>query len=150
MIYTKLVNKTIKLMYDKHKDQVDKNGIPYVFHPWHVAESMIDEKRTVVALLHDIVEDTNTTFEELEKMGYDDEIIEALKVLTHDKSVNYDDYIKKISMNPIARDVKIADLKHNLDRSRLDESNEKLEKKYEQYNNSLSFLINNKRMEGED
>ena len=61
MIYTEMTKKAIKLMFEKHKDQVDKSGMPYVFHPFHLAEQMDDEETTITALLHDIAEDTDTT-----------------------------------------------------------------------------------------
>ena len=89
MIYTDITKKAIKLMFEKHKDQYDKSGLPYVFHPFHVAEQMEDEKTTVVALLHDIVEDTDTTFEDLEELGFSKDILNALKLMTHDKNTDY-------------------------------------------------------------
>lgn len=79
---------------------------------------MEDETSCVVALLHDVVEDTNITFEDLEK-DFPSEIIEVLKLLTHNKSESYIDYIKNIKQNPIAKKIKIADIKHNSDESRL-------------------------------
>ena len=85
MIYTNLTRKAIKLIYEKHSGQVDKSGLPYVFHPFHVAESMDDELSTIVALLHDIVEDTNTTYDDLLNEGFSEEVIDILKLLTHDK-----------------------------------------------------------------
>ena len=76
MIYTELTKKALKLCFEAHKDQVDKTGIPYVFHPFHLAEQMKDEYTTVVALLHDVVEDTNITLADLEK-EYPKEVIDA-------------------------------------------------------------------------
>ena len=64
MIYTPETKKAMKLCFDAHKDQTDKSGLPYVFHPFHVAEQMQDEKTTIVALLHDVIEDTDVTKEE--------------------------------------------------------------------------------------
>lgn len=121
MIYTNMTKKAVKLIYEKHKNQYDKAGMPYVLHPLHVAEQMPDEYRTTVALLHDVVEDTDVTFEDLQKMGYPEEVIEALKCLTHPLNVDYFDYVKNIGLNPIATDVKLADLRHNSDLSRLNE-----------------------------
>ena len=70
MIYTPMTKKAIKVMYNAHKDQVDKAGMPYVLHPIHVAEQMQDEDRTIVALLHDVVEDSDMTFEKLTEYGF--------------------------------------------------------------------------------
>ena len=120
MIYTELTKKALRVCFDAHKDQVDKTGMPYVFHPFHLAEQMLDEMTTVCALLHDVVEDTDCTFEDLENMGFPDEAIDALKKLTHAEGVDYMDYVREISENPIARSVKIADLRHNSDLSRMD------------------------------
>lgn len=119
MIYTPMTKKAMKLMYEKHKDQVDKSGLPYVNHPLHVAEQMNDEYTTTVGLLHDIVEDTDMTFEQLKEEGFPNEVIDALMLLTHDPNVDYYDYVKEIGTNPIARAVKIKDLEHNMDLTRL-------------------------------
>ncbi len=129
MIYTKLTNKAIKIMFEAHKNQKDKAGLPYVFHPFHVAESMEDEDTTIVALLHDVVEDSNITFEDLSK-EFPSHIIEALKFMTHDYNDDYFEYVKNIKTNPIARKVKISDLTHNLDETRLDSYDPKRKEKY--------------------
>ena len=71
-------------MYEAHKEQTDKSGLPYVFHPFHLAEQMDDEVSTVVALLHDVVEDTDCTLDDLRKMGFSGEVCEALDLLTHE------------------------------------------------------------------
>ena len=96
MIYTALTKKALRICFYAHKKQVDKTNMPYVFHPFHLAESMDDEISTCVALLHDVVEDTNITFNDLEKEGFSEEVIGALKLLTHDLDVPYMDYIRKI------------------------------------------------------
>lgn len=112
MIYTPKIKKAMIIAYNAHNGQVDKSGIPYIYHPIHLAEQMNTETECIVALLHDVVEDTNVTFDELEK-EFSPEIIEALKLLTHDKNVDYLEYVRKIKNNPIARKVKLADLYHN-------------------------------------
>ena len=120
MIYTDMTRKAMKLCFEAHKNQVDKSGVPYVFHPFHVAESMIDEDSTVVALLHDVIEDTDHTIEDLKAMGFNDEVLEALTLMTHKKDEDYYRYIKRIRRNELAKFVKLSDLKHNSDLSRLD------------------------------
>lgn len=140
MIYTDLTKKALKLCFEAHKEQVDKSGMPYVFHPFHLAEQMNDETTTVVALLHDVVEDTKTTFEDLEKQGFGVEIINALKLLTHDKGVPYMDYIAEIKKNRIATKVKLADLRHNSDLTRLSIIDEKSLKRKEKYEKAIRFL----------
>lgn len=142
MIYTENTKKAIKLMYKYHNGQLDKSGIPYVFHPFSVAFDMKDEDSCVVALLHDIIEDTPCTIEEIEKMGFSNKVIDAIKCMTHSENVDYFDYIKNISNNEIASKVKIADLKHNSDRTRLDVITEKDEERYKKYQDALTFLEN--------
>lgn len=140
MIYTDLTKKALKLCFEAHKEQVDKSGMPYVFHPFHLAEQMNDEATTVVALLHDVVEDTAITFEDLEKQGFDDEIINALKFLTHDEKTPYMDYVAEIKKNSIAAKVKLEDLKHNSDLSRLSVIDEKALKRKEKYEKAIKLL----------
>ena len=144
MIYTKNVNKAIKFMFEKHKNQFDKQGIPYVFHPWHVAESMETEDETIVALLHDVLEDTDATIKDLTDLGLSNDIIEAVVTMTHKDDEDYFDYIERISKNPLATVVKIADLKHNMDITRFAAEiiPDKYLKKYQIYSKSLEYLEN--------
>ena len=120
MIYTPLTKKALRLCFDAHRDQVDKTGLPYVFHPFHLAEQMTDEISTVCALLHDVIEDTDYTLEALTEMGYPKEVTEVLALLTHDPDTPYFDYVRAISKNLIAKRVKLADLAHNSDLTRMD------------------------------
>lgn len=140
MIYTPLTKKALRLCFDSHRDQVDKTGLPYVFHPFHLAVEMNDEYSTVVALLHDVVEDTELTLEDIAAMGYPKEVVDALALLTHAEGVPYMDYVLKIAKNPLARRVKIADLKHNSDMSRLDTVDDYALKRAEKYKKALEYL----------
>ena len=146
MIYTPMTNKAIKLMFNAHKDQVDKSGIPYVFHPWHVAESMPDEVRCTVALLHDIVEDTDITLDRLKEEGFPIEVIEAVDVLTKKDNMNYAEYIRNIKENDIAIDVKISDLAHNMDKTRSTPENSISNIKYQLYESSFNSLVRTKKI----
>lgn len=96
MLYTELTKKAMKISYEAHKNQVDKNGLPYIFHPVHLAEQMETEDEICVALLHDVAEDTSITVEELEKEGFNHDIIYALRLLTHHDDMPYMDYVKRI------------------------------------------------------
>ena len=140
MIYTDLTKKALKLCFEAHKDQVDKTGLPYVFHPFHLAEQMDDEISTVCALLHDVVEDTDLTLENLTEMGFPVEVTDVLALLTHDPDVPYIDYVKVISTNPVATKVKIADLTHNSDLTRLDVVDEYALKRGQKYAEALRLL----------
>lgn len=140
MIYTELTKKALKLCFEAHKQQVDKAGMPYVFHPFHLAEQMDDEISTVCALLHDVIEDTDFTLELMSEIGFPKEVTDVLELLTHDEAVPYMDYVKRIKENPIARKVKIADLLHNSDISRLDSPDEDAIKRTEKYREALCIL----------
>lgn len=142
MIYTELTKKAILIAYKAHKDQLDKSGMPYILHPFHLAEQMKDEKTTIIALLHDTIEDTYVTFDDLLKEGFEEDIIASLKLLTHDKSVPYMEYIKEIKSDEDATEVKKADLKHNSDLSRLSVITEKDLKRVEKYKKALEILEN--------
>lgn len=140
MVYTDLTKKALKLSFEAHKNQVDKSGMPYVYHPFHLAEQMETEDAVIVALLHDVVEDTDYTFDDIKELGFSKRVIEALELMTHDKSVPYMDYVTKIKNNPIAKAVKIADLKHNSDLSRLDVVDDKARKRVEKYAAAIKLL----------
>ena len=117
MIYTPLTNKAMRIAYAAHHGQVDKSGQPYIFHPYHLAEQMEDEFSTCVALLHDVPKDTDVTLEQLAQ-EFPPEVIEPLRLLTHEEGTDYTAYIQAIRGDPIARAVKLADLAHNSDETR--------------------------------
>lgn len=140
MIYTQKTKMALKLCFEAHKNQTDKSGIPYVFHPFHLAEQMKDEATTIAALLHDVIEDTDYTMADLEKMGFPADVLEALELLTHNDDTPYMEYVAKIKDNPIAKAVKLADLGHNSDLSRLDVVDEKALKRREKYRQAFCLL----------
>lgn len=117
MVYTPLTNKAMRIAYAAHHGQTDYNGVPYIFHPIHLAEQMDDEISCCAALLHDVVEDTDVTMEQLAE-EFPVEIMEVLKLLTHEDGADYFDYARSIKKNPIAKKVKLADLDHNCDQTR--------------------------------
>lgn len=117
MIYTPMTKKAMNLAYKAHHGQLDKSGVPYIFHPIHLAEQMNDEVSCCVALLHDTVEDTDVTLEDLAK-EFPREVVDAVGLLTHAEGEDYFDYVRAIKTNPVATKVKLADLAHNGDQSR--------------------------------
>ena len=141
MINTKLTRKAMIIAYNAHVNQFDKAGVPYIYHPIHLAEQMNTETECIVALLHDVVEDTNITFQQLEK-EFPSEIIEILKLLTHNSDIEYMDYITELKKNTIARKVKIADIIHNSDESRLNNISEKDIERINKYKKALDLLQN--------
>ena len=140
MIYTDLTKKALKLCFAVHKEQLDKSGLPYVFHPFHLAEQMETEETTVTALLHDVVEDSDLTLGDLAQMGFPQPILDALDLLTHDPQVDYMDYVLAIKDDPIARAVKLADLRHNSDLTRLDVIDGKAIARREKYLKAITLL----------
>lgn len=139
MINTKLTRKAMNIAYNAHMNQFDKSGVPYIYHPIHLAEQMETETECIVALLHDVVEDTDMTFEDLEK-EFPNEIINALRLLTHNKETDYMEYIEKLKENSIARKVKIADIMYNSDETRLDEITIKDIERINKYKKALEIL----------
>lgn len=140
MIYTPLTKKALLLAWDAHLGQWDKSGLPYIFHPYHLAEQMEDELSCATALLHDVLEDTGWTLEALELEGFPAPVLEALALLTHDPAVPYLDYVRTLAAHPIARAVKEADLRHNSDLTRLETVTEKDRERVEKYQNGLNLL----------
>lgn len=121
MPYTPLTKRAMDLSFEVHKDQRDKSGRPYVFHPFHLADHMHTEEAACVALLHDTVEDGDVTPDDLRGMGFPNAVIDAITALTHNPSVPYLDYVLSLRNQPLAREVKLADLRHNSNLSRLDQ-----------------------------
>ena len=140
MIYTPKTKLALKLCFEAHKEQTDKSGMPYVFHPFHLAEQMQTEETTIVALLHDLVEDTAYTIEDLVKMGFGKDVTDAIALMTHADGVDYMAYVSQIKSNPIAKAVKLADLKHNSDLTRLDVVDEKALSRREKYRKAIALL----------
>ncbi|MGF6905795.1 hypothetical protein [Fusobacterium sp. PH5-44] len=123
--------------------KVDKAGKAYIFHPLKVRWNVSGYKYKVVALLHDIVEDTDYTIDDLKKFGFSNDIIEAIQCLTKDRKTKYDDYINRIKKCEITRKVKIEDITHNMDLKCLKIVEEKDLKRVEKYKGSLEKLLNN-------
>ena len=142
---TNYIQKAQEIATKAHMGQVDKAGNDYINHPKRVAERLLNESENVqvVAWLHDVVEDTSVTLKDLEPI-FNKEVIDALTLLTHDKSVPYMDYVEKISHNEIARKVKMSDLIDNMNLSRLDIkniTNNELDR-VEKYLKAYRFLLN--------
>ncbi|MDD4564212.1 MAG: HD domain-containing protein [Eubacteriales bacterium] len=140
MIYTDPTKRAMQIAYKAHHGQTDKSDVPYIFHPIHLAEQMQTEAETITALLHDVVEDTDVTLDDLVKEDFSSEVIAALQLLTHDDAVPYLDYVREIKKNPIARAVKLADLKHNSDSGRLSTLDEKALARLEKYKMAIAIL----------
>lgn len=140
MIYTENTNKALRLAYEAHAGQFDKSGVPYVFHPLHLAEQMEDEESIIAALLHDVVEDTAWSLADLRAMGFPEKALEAVALLTHDPAEPYLSYVARVKENPIARRVKLADLRHNSDLSRIKKVTERDLERVEKYAAAIRLL----------
>ena len=140
MPYTPLTKQALVLSFKAHKNQQDKSGLPYVYHPFHLADQMRTEAEACVALLHDTIEDAGYTLQTLKDAGMPDEVIEAVLALTHDSRTPYLDYVLGLRDKPLARAVKTADLKHNSNLSRLDTVTPKDRRRYVKYQMALALL----------
>lgn len=118
MLYTPMTMRAMKLAYRAHHGQTDHSGLPYILHPLHLAEQMEDEISCTAALLHDVVEDTDVTLEQLKAL-FPPGVTDAVALLTHEKGTDYLDYVRAIKQDPVAVKVKLADLDHNSDATRL-------------------------------
>lgn len=142
MIYTDLTVLALKTAFEAHKGQTDRSGLPYIFHPYHLAEQMKTEDTAAAALLHDVVEDTDMTLDDLKSLGFPDRVLEAVKLLTHEEGTDYFDYVRKIKTNQTAVAVKLADLEHNSDLTRLSEVTENDLLRLEKYRKAKDILLN--------
>lgn len=134
----------LELAVEKHKNQTDKAGNPYILHPLHVMENVNSKEGKIVAILHDIIEDTDVTEDYLLKIRLSKRIVDAVVALTRSKDMDYQEYIKKLGSNPLAKEVKLADLEHNMDLKRLPTLEEKDLERNRKYQIAYHYLINNK------
>ncbi len=134
-----MIYKALDIAYREHSGQVDKGGNPYILHPVRVALNCETEEEKVVALLHDVVEDTEVTIDDLRNMGFCEEVLDAITALSKIKGEDYEQFVKRVAENHLASRVKIQDLKDNMNASRL---NGKLHWKMETYQKALAYLEN--------
>jgi (p)ppGpp synthase/HD superfamily hydrolase len=112
------IEKALQIACRAHEGQKDKNGQPYILHPLRVMNAVEDEPAKIVAVLHDVIEDTSVTFKDLRREGFDEVVLAAVECLTHRKGEPYADYVVRCKGNVIARRVKLADLEDNARPSR--------------------------------
>lgn len=130
----------IEIALQAHKGQVDKAGMPYILHPLRIMNNVTLLEEKIVAVLHDVVEDSSITFDMLIDKGIDKRLVDSLRLLTHNKDVPYDSYINDIVTNRLATQIKLADL---YDNSNLERLNHKTEEDYirvEKYKKAIAFL----------
>ena len=150
----KLSTRCIEICYniakEYHAEQLDKGGNPYIEHPVAVAEKLDTELEKCVALLHDVIEDTDLTSEDLLRMGVPSIVVEKVLIVTHNPNEPYNDYIKRVAKDPVAINVKLADIEHNMDLSRIPNVSQRdLDRVENKYRKNYEYLkeIKNKQME---
>ncbi len=131
----------VRVAQKAHAGQVDKGGKPYILHPTAVAEALDSTENKIVAYLHDVCEDSDVTFEELELMGFTPRIINSVRILTKRPDMSYDDYLALVRSDSNAWHVKVADIKHNMDISRIPSPTQKDFDRLEKYQRALKFLL---------
>ena len=134
------LDRAIELAKQHHEGQTDKAGKPYIEHPLRVMNQVESEEEKIVAVLHDIVEDTDISLDDLRNEGFSEEVVSAVECLTKQDGENYDSYIERISFNPLAVKIKLADLEDNRDLTRLPEVTDKDLERLEKYDKALEKL----------
>lgn len=135
-----LYQQALVIAEDAHKGQVDKAGMDYIQHPLFVASLVEGELAKTVALLHDVVEDSDWTLEDLRMEVLPEEVVQAVGILTKNRDESYEEYLMHVKQNPLARQVKLADLKHNSDLSRLANVTDRDRKRVAKYQKAIAFL----------
>lgn len=135
-----MINIALSIAKKAHAGQVDKAGVDYIQHPLHVAGKVTTEQEKAVALLHDVIEDSDVTAGDLLAAGLPDEVVTAVQILTKKKDQSYQEYLEKVKSNNLARVVKLADLKHNSDLSRLKSITNTDYERVKKYKNAIHYL----------
>ena len=130
----------LSIATEAHRGQFDKAGIDYIEHPIYVASQVDTEEEKAVALLHDVIEDSPVSAEELLQAGLPETVVTAVQVLTKKKEQDYQTYLETVKKNSLARVVKLADLKQNSDLSRLSSITEKDRERLKKYKKAIDFL----------
>jgi (p)ppGpp synthase/HD superfamily hydrolase len=137
------LGRAVAIAAEAHQSQTDKAGAPYILHPLRVMQRMDTEAEKIAAILHDVVEDSTWTIEQLRAEGFSEEILAAIDCLTKHEGESYDEFILRASSNPLARKVKLADLEDNLDLRRLGELTEKDLQRIQKYHRVWQSLTRN-------
>lgn len=134
------IERAIKIAVDVHMGQKDKAGAPYILHALRVMADVEGEAEKIVAIMHDVVEDSPVTIEDLETEGFSDEICAGVEAMTKADGETYEAYLQRVKNNAIAHRVKLADLKDNMSLLRLPELTPELFQKYDKYHRAWKYL----------
>lgn len=135
-----LLERAIEIAVKAHAGQKEKNGVPYVFHPLRLMLQQKTDETRIAAVLHDVVEDTDWTIDDLRKEGFPDRVLKAVESLTRSPDESYDEYLQRARSNPISIQVKMTDLKDNLNLRRIPEPGPKDFKRRGKYKKALNML----------
>ncbi|MCR8641448.1 GTP pyrophosphokinase [Paenibacillus sp. N1-5-1-14] len=135
------LTKAILIAAKSHDGQYDKGGNPYILHPLRLLTKALDGESRIVAVLHDVVEDSDYTLDRLRADGFTETILEALDCLTRRSNETYDEFIERIKPNPLARHVKLLDINDNRDLSRIQNPTERDFKRLRKYDKAISDLL---------
>ena len=135
-----MVDLALSIARQAHEGQLDKAGVDYIEHPIFVASQVDSEEEKAVALLHDVIEDSHYTAEELLQAGLPETVVTAVQILSKKKGQDYQIYLENVKSNSLARVVKLADLKHNSDLSRLSFVTDKDLERFEKYKKAIDYL----------
>jgi (p)ppGpp synthase/HD superfamily hydrolase len=137
----KQLEAAIALAVTYHAGQVDKNGLPYILHLIAVMSQMESIVGKTIAVMHDLVEDTGITIERLKQLGFSDEVVLAVDHLTMREGEAYAEFIQRCAHNHFARNVKICDLRHNMQTERMNQLTDKDLKRLQKYHKAIQFLL---------
>jgi len=135
------LDKAIEIACHAHAGQVDKAGQPYILHPLRLVFKFQNEIEQIISVLHDVVEDSDVTLEDIEKNGFQSSIVSALDCLTKRKNEKYMDFIVRLSSNDLAKKIKTEDLKDNMDLTRISSLGEKDLERIDKYHKALKYLL---------
>lgn len=135
-----MIKKAIRIATRAHDGQTDKAGKPYIEHPLRVMEKCGNETDKICAVLHDVIEDTDLTLEDLRAEGFSEEVLEVLDLVTKQPGEDYEAFIERICANPAACRVKLADLADNMDLSRLAQPTEEDFRRLEKYERAVERI----------
>ena len=136
-----MIEKALQIAIKAHKGQTDVGGKPYILHVLRVMNSVDKDEEKITAILHDVVEDTDWTFNKLKKEGFSNKIIEAIDSVTKRKGEEYFTFVNRSKNNVIGRVVKIADIKDNANIKRIDNPKKKDFERVERYKKALKILL---------
>lgn len=137
-----LIEKALAFALEAHRGQTDRQGRAYILHPLHLMAQMDTDEERLVAILHDTIEDSDRTLDDIRALGMPEVVVEAVALLTHDKEGEpYMEYVGRLKSNPIARKVKLADLQHNMTISRMSEVKERDVARLNKYLQARAFLM---------